>query len=376
MADRRKIQKAVRKISRKAMIQPNKASGKLDLADKAAERNGKYREEMNQTEEVTETKPDRKAGIDKAKAEKEKEMEKIYDVVIIGAGPAGMTAAIYATRAQLEYVLLEKAFAGGQIINTYEVENYTGYSSISGFDLAQKMQEHLQYLGGQITTGEVKEIRLLENGVKEVETDSGVLRTKNVIVATGATPRLLGKPGEKEFVGRGVSYCATCDGAFYRDKTVLVAGGGDVAVEDAIYLARMCRKVYLVHRRDELRAAKTLQSRLLALPNVEVLWFTEVKEITGGDFVSAVTLVQNQTGAERELAVDGVFLAVGTQPQTEFLGNLVEKDAQGAVITDRHCRTNVPGIYAAGDLRSDSVRQIMVACADAVTAVMDLDKNA
>ena len=303
-------------------------------------------------------------------------MEKIYDAVIIGAGPAGITAGIYATRAQLDYVLLEKAFPGGQIINTYEVENYTGYSSISGFDLAQKMQEHLQYLGGQITTGEVREIRLTADDCKEVVTDSGVLLTRNIIVATGAAPRLLGKPGEEEFAGRGVSYCATCDGAFYRDKTVLVAGGGDVAVEDAIYLARMCRKVYIVHRRDQFRAAKTLQTRLMALPNVEVLWFTEVQEIKGGDFVNAVTLVHNQTGETRELAIDAVFIAVGTKPNTEFLGDLVEKDAQGAVITDRYCRTSVPGIYAAGDLRSGSVRQIMAACADAVTAVMDLDKNA
>ncbi len=302
-------------------------------------------------------------------------MEKIYDVVIIGAGPAGITAGIYATRAQLDYVLLEKAFPGGQIINTYEVENYAGYSSISGFDLAQKMQEHLQYLGGQITIGAVREIRLTADNCKEVVTDSGVLLTRNIIVATGAAPRLLGKPGEAEFAGRGVSYCATCDGAFYRDKTVLVAGGGDVAVEDAIYLARMCRKVYIAHRRDQFRAAKTLQTRLMALPNVEILWFTEIQEIKGGDFVNAVALVHNQTGETQELAVDGVFIAVGTKPNTEFLGDLVEKDAQGAVVTDQHCRTSVLGIYAAGDLRSGSVRQIMAACADAVTAVMDLDKN-
>lgn len=303
-------------------------------------------------------------------------MEKIYDVVIIGAGPAGITAGIYATRAQLSYVLLEKAFPGGQIINTYEIENYTGYNSISGFDLAQKMQEHLRYLGGEITTGEVKEIRLTADGKKEVVTDSGVLLTRNVIVATGAAPRLLGQPGEAEFAGRGVSYCATCDGAFYRDKTTLVIGGGDVAVEDAIYLARMCQKVYIAHRRDQFRAAKTLQTKLMALPNVEILWFTEVKEIKGGNFVSAVTLVQNQTGETREMAVDGVFVAVGTKPNTEFLGDLLEKDGQGAVITDRQGRTSVPGIYAAGDLRSGSVRQVMAACADAVTAVMDLDKDA
>ncbi|RRD93030.1 thioredoxin-disulfide reductase [Clostridiales bacterium COT073_COT-073] len=302
-------------------------------------------------------------------------MNKIYDVAIIGAGPAGMTAGIYASRAQLDYILLEKGFAGGQIINTYEVENYTGFSSISGFDLAQKMQEHLQYLGGSITMAEIKAIRLTENGLKEVETESGSFLAKTLIIATGATARKLGVPGEEQFSGRGVSYCATCDGAFYKDKTTIVIGGGDVAVEDAIYLARMCKKVYIAHRRDEFRAVKNLQTKLLALPNVEVLWFTEAEEIKGNDFVNAISLVQNQTGEKTELAVDGVFIAVGSTPNTEFVGDLVEKDGQGSIITNSKCQTSVDGIYAAGDLRSGSVRQIMAACADAVAAVMDIDKQ-
>ncbi len=302
-------------------------------------------------------------------------MEKSYDLIIIGAGPAGITAAIYATRAQLNYILLERAFPGGQIINTYEVENYAGYSSISGFDLAQKMQEHLNYLGGSITTGEVRQLRLAEDGWKELETDLGLLRAKKVIIATGATARVLNVEGEAKYSGRGVSYCATCDGAFYRDKTALVVGGGDVAVEDAIYLSRVCKKVYIAHRRDEFRAVKNLQTRLFQQPNIEVLWFTELKQIKGEDFVRSVMIYQNQMGETRELEVDGVFIAVGNDPNTGFLGDLLEKDERGAIITDRSCRTSVPGIYAAGDLRSGSVRQIMAACADAVTAVMDLDKN-
>lgn len=302
-------------------------------------------------------------------------MSQIYDVVIIGAGPAGMTAGIYASRAQFKYVVLERAFAGGQIINTYEVENYTGYSSISGMELAQKMQEHLQYLGGSITTGEVTEIKVLEDGTKEVVTTDGSYLAKNVLLASGANSRKLGIRGEQEFSGRGVSYCATCDGAFYKDRTTIVIGGGDVAVEDAIYLSRMCKKVYIAHRRDEFRAVKNLQSKLMALPNVEILWFTEAEEIVGKDFVESIRLFNNQTGEKRELEVDGVFVAVGTVPNTGFVGDVVAKDSQGNIITNDKCQTDVEGIYAAGDLRSGSVRQIMAACSDAVVAIKEMDKT-
>lgn len=302
-------------------------------------------------------------------------MEKIYDLIIIGAGPAGMTAGIYASRAQLDYLVLEKGFPGGQIINTYEVENYTGYSSISGFDLAQKMHEHLQYLGGSITSGEVKQVKLAENGIKEVVTDSGSLFTKTVIVATGATPRQLGVEGEAEFCGKGVSYCATCDGAFYRDKTTMVIGGGDVAVEDAIYLARVCKKVYIAHRRDEFRAVKNLQTKLMEMPNVEVLWFTEAQAIKGDDFVHSITVFNNQTGEKREIEVDGVFIAVGSTSNSDFMGDLVAKDSQGSLVANAQCETSVEGIYVTGDLRSGSVRQIMTACGDAVVALMNIDKQ-
>lgn len=302
-------------------------------------------------------------------------MEKIYDVVIIGAGPGGMTAGIYASRAQLDYVLLEKSFAGGQMIKTYDIENYTGYNSISGMDLSQKMSEHLEYLGGKITTADVQTIKVGADNIKEVVTDSGSYFTKNVVVATGATQRQLGVPGEEEFSGRGVSYCATCDGAFYKGMTTIVIGGGDVAVEDAIYLARVCKKVYIAHRRDEFRAVKNLQTKLFALPNVEVLWFTEAQEIKGENFVTSISLIQNQTKETFDLDVDGVFIAVGSTPNTEFLGDLVEKDAQGSIVTNEKCQTSVEGIYAVGDIRSGSVRQIMAACSDAVVAIMEIDKH-
>lgn len=303
-------------------------------------------------------------------------MSKIYDVVIIGAGPAGITAGIYAGRAELSYAVLEKGFAGGQIINTYDIENYTGYSSISGFELASKMQEHLQYLGGSIVSAEVKEVKVLEDGTKEVVTDGESLLAKNVIVATGATARKLGVPGEEEFSGRGVSYCATCDGAFYKDKVTMVVGGGDVAVEDAIYLARMCKKVYVAHRRDELRAIKNLQTKLFSQLNVEMLWYTELEEIKGSDgFVNSVQVVNNQTKETSEVKVDGVFIAIGSIPNTAFLGDLLEKDETGCIVTDAKCRTNVEGIYAVGDLRSGAVRQIIVACADGVVALKEIDKS-
>lgn len=302
-------------------------------------------------------------------------MGKIHDIVIIGAGPAGLTGGIYASRAQLDYILLEKTFAGGQMLKTYDIENYTGYNSISGLDLAQKMQEHLAYLGGQITNADVEAVKVREDGIKEVVTDSGIYLTQNVVVATGATQRNLGVPGEEEFSGRGVSYCATCDGAFYKDLTTIVIGGGDVAVEDAIYLSRICKKVYIAHRRDEFRAVKNLQTKLFAIPNIEVLWFTEAEEIKGENFVTSISLIQNQTKEKTELAVDGVFIAVGSTPNTQFLGDLVEKDAQGSIITNEKCQTSVEGIYAAGDIRSNSVRQIMAACSDAIVSVMEIDKH-
>lgn len=302
-------------------------------------------------------------------------MEKIYDVVIIGGGPGGMTAGIYASRAQLDYVLLEKSFAGGQMTKTYDIENYTGYNSISGIDLAQKMQAHLEYLGGKITFADVIEIKIGADNIKEVVTDSGSYFTKNIVVATGATQKKLGIPGEEEFAGRGLSYCATCDGAFYKELKAIVVGGGDVAVEDAIYLSRICKKVYIAHRRDEFRAVKNLQTKLFAIPNIEVLWFTEAQEIKGENFVTSISLIQNQTKETFELEVDGVFIAVGSTPNTEFLGDLVEKDSQGAIMTNDKCQSSVEGIYAIGDIRNGSVRQIMAACSDGVVAIMDIDKR-
>lgn len=310
-----------------------------------------------------------------ANTRKERSDMKTYDLVIIGAGPAGMTAAIYANRAQMNFALLEKGFPGGQMLNTYEIENYTGFSSISGMDLSQKMQEHLQYLGGSVEMADIQSLSLTADGLKEIRTETESYLAKNVIVATGATPRKLGVRGEEEFSGRGVSYCATCDGAFYKGLTALVIGGGDVAVEDAIYLSRVCKKVYLAHRRDELRAVKNLQTKLMSIPNIEVLWFTEAEEILGDSKVQAIRLRQNQTGEISELAVDGVFIAVGSIPNTAFLGDIVTKDEQGCIVADQKCESDVEGIFAVGDLRSGSVRQILAACGDAVVAIMEIDKR-
>lgn len=302
-------------------------------------------------------------------------MAQIYDLLIIGSGPAGMAAAIYAQRAGLKASILEKTgISGGQVLTTYEVDNYPGLPENSGFDLSEKFKEHALRLGAEIQTAEVKNI--IDRGVTKVlETDQGCLETKTVLIATGAHHAKLHVPGEEELAGMGVSYCATCDGAFFRNRTVVVVGGGDVAVEDAIFLARFCKKVYLVHRRDSLRAAKLLQEHMLSLSNVEVLWNTEVKEIAGEEQVEQVTLFYNKENREEVLPVDGVFIAVGTIPDTAFVKELVQQDEKGYVIAGEDCRTSVKGIYAAGDVRTKALRQILTAAADGANAVTSVQED-
>ncbi|NDL67223.1 thioredoxin-disulfide reductase [Anaerotalea alkaliphila] len=299
--------------------------------------------------------------------------EKILDLVIIGAGPAGMAAAIYAKRAMMDFVILEKAFPGGQITNTYEIENYPGIKTASGFELSNLFREHVEELGVEILTEEVEEL-VLEGAVKKVVGSYNTYLAKTVILAMGASWKKLGVKGEEFYMGRGVSYCATCDGAFYRGKKTLVVGGGDVAVEDAIYLARMCEKVYLVHRRNELRAVKVLQEKLFGTPNIEVLWDTEMDEIQGGEFVEKVRLHNNKTRETRELDVDGVFVAVGSTPNTKFLAGKVEMDAAGWIRTGENCMTNVEGVFAAGDLRQKTLRQVITAAGDGATAVYGVER--
>jgi len=298
----------------------------------------------------------------------------MYDLIIIGSGPAGLTAGIYASRARLNTLVLEQNFvSGGQIIDTYEIDNYPGLPGISGMDLADKMSQHAEKLGVAIENVIVTSLDLT-GPVKKVMTDDAVYEAKAVIIASGASHSHLGAPGEEEFAGHGVSYCATCDGGFYRKKDTLVVGGGDVAVEDAIYLARLCNKVYVVHRRDELRAAKVLQENLLSLPNVEMVWNSVVKTINGSDKVESVTVTNVKDGSERTIPVQGAFIAVGITPRSEFAKNHIAMDEKGYIIADETGKTSVPGVFAAGDVRGKQLRQVVTAVADGANAVTSVEK--
>ncbi|MBQ9767800.1 MAG: thioredoxin-disulfide reductase [Lachnospiraceae bacterium] len=296
----------------------------------------------------------------------------MLDTLIIGAGPAGMAAGIYAARAELSHLVLECGLmSGGQIINTSEVDNYPGLKGIGGFDLAMKFREHCDGCGVHFKDGKVVEVKKTADGFAVSLERGETLETKTVLFATGAKHRKLGVPGEEEFAGSGVSYCATCDGAFFRGKEVAVVGGGDVAIEDAIFLARSCKKVYLVHRREEFRAAKTLVNRLRACENVEFVLNATPVRITGNGQVEA--LVVNTKEGERELPVSGVFVAVGMLPNSELLKGLVSLDATGYVIAGEDCRTDVPGVFAAGDLRTKPLRQVVTAAADGAVAIYEIE---
>ena len=301
-------------------------------------------------------------------------MDTIYDVIIIGTGPAGLAAAIYAKRAKLNVLLLDKSrFAGGQVLNTYEVDNYPGFPGVNGMELGKKFKEHAANMGAEVVAEEVLSIKPQSDKVL-VETKKNTYETKTVLVATGADHKLLGVPGEEELTGMGVSYCATCDGAFFKNKRVAVVGGGDVAVEDAIFLARLCEKVYLIHRRDELRAAKSLQEKLFSMNNVEILWDTVVKEVQGKDRVEQLAVESIKDGSKQGLAVDGLFVAVGIAPNSELLKGVVEMDEGGYVKAGEDCQTSEPRIFAAGDIRTKELRQIVTAVSDGANAVHTLSK--
>ncbi|QUI25067.1 thioredoxin-disulfide reductase [Vallitalea pronyensis] len=301
-------------------------------------------------------------------------MSEIYDLVIIGSGPSGMAAAIYAQRAMLKTVVLEKGIPGGQVVNTYEVDNYPGIPDITGFELSTKMREHAEKLGIAIQTEEVMDLQL-DDPVKKIITSTGGYQAKTIILATGARWKKLGVTGEEAFTGRGVSYCATCDGAFFRNLTVAVVGGGDVAVEDAIFLSRMCKKVYLLHRRDELRAVKILQEQLFKQENVEILWHTEMKEVAGGAQVEKIMVYNNKTEETYELPVDGVFVGIGTEPNSRLAIDKVTCDDRGYVITGESCETSVKGVFAAGDVRQKTLRQIVTAAADGAISVYGAERH-
>ena len=298
----------------------------------------------------------------------------MYDIIIIGSGPAGLSAAIYAQRACLDTIVIEKnGISGGQVLNTWEVDNYPGFPGVTGFELSRQFLEHANKLGARVVQDEVVQVELSGN-VKKVVCEEETYEARCVILASGAHHRTLEVPGEEELRGAGVSYCATCDGAFFRGRTVAVVGGGDAALEDAIFLARMCEKVYIVHRRDKLRGAKRLQERLQALENIEFVWNSETVAIEGNAQVEALRLRQTKTGEEKRLDVDGVFIAVGIAPESELYAGQLELDEQGYIRADESGQTSVPGVFAAGDVRTKALRQILTAASDGANCVASAER--
>ncbi len=295
----------------------------------------------------------------------------MYDLIIVGGGPAGLTAGIYAMRAALKTVLIEKGVPGGQVAITKEVENYPGFIEIGGFDLCEKFYRHAKHYGLEIVE---KEAVATEPGIEHHTVrlaDGTSLKSHAVVLAAGGTARKLNVPGENEYFGKGVSYCATCDGFFFRDKTVSVVGGGDTALEDALYLSKITRKVYLVHRRDAFRGSRILQQRVFAEPKIEIVYNSVVAMIDGGgDGVRGVALKDTRTGARRDIDVDGVFIFVGFAPNNGLVPAGIELDRAGYVITDEKCETDIPGIFAVGDLRKKYANQIVLAAADGCTAAL------
>ena len=293
----------------------------------------------------------------------------VYDLIIIGSGPAGLSAAVYAKRAGLETLVIEKNYmSGGQVLNTDEVDNYLGLPGINGFDMGMQFRAHADKLEVAFAEGEVT--GLTDGEVKTVYTTSGDYEAHALILAMGAEHAKLGVPGEEKLSGRGVSYCATCDGAFFKGKDVAVVGGGDVALEDAAFLARYCNKVYVIHRRDEFRGAMILQKQLKALENVEILYSHTLKEICGEDQVQELVLWDKKANVGKQIPVAGVFIAVGMNPKTDWLPDFVEKDEKGYIRAGEDGITNVPGIFVAGDARTKHLRQIITAVSDGANAAI------
>lgn len=296
------------------------------------------------------------------------------ELVIIGGGPAGYTAGLYAARADINAILFERGMPGGQAATTEWLENYPGFpGGIGGIDLAMKMDEQARSFGLEVVTADVEKLERAGE-VFIVHTTQGPVQTKAVILATGASPQVLGVKGESKFHGRGVSYCATCDGAFFRDKTVAVVGGGDAAVEEALFLTKFAAKVYLIHRRGELRATKLIQKRAMDNPKIEFLWHSVVEEIVGDQKVEAVKVKQVPSGELQTVAVDGVFIYVGTRANSGLVQDLVQTDERGYIITDEQMATSIPGLFIAGDVRRKPLRQVVTAVADGAIAAMEVEK--
>jgi len=299
-----------------------------------------------------------------------------YDVIIVGAGPAGLCAALYAGRGMLKALTIERGAPGGELLNTDLIEDYIGFESIKGWELAQKMTEHAKKFGGEILTDTVDRVRQTADGGFDVTTERGdTYRARAVILTAGGTPVKLGVPGEKEYAGKGVSYCAVCDGAFFKGEHLAVVGGGDAAVEEADYLTRYASKVTLVHRREDFRASKIIQERTFANPKIDVIRSTIVPEIVGNEKgVQHVVLENTDTGKRSNLDVGGVFVFVGFKPNTQLIEGHVHHDPGGYFITDERMMTSIPGLFAAGDVRSQLTRQITTAVGDATTAAIAVEK--
>lgn len=295
-------------------------------------------------------------------------MKRIYDMIIVGGGPGGYTAALYGARSGLTVLVLEKMAAGGQMAQTAQIDNYPGFEEgIDGFTLGQKMQQGAQRFGVETVFAEVYKLKL-DQEIKTVETGEGTFEGKTVVIATGASPRNLGVAGEKELVGRGVHYCAACDGMFYRGKTVVVVGGGNSAAADALLLSKVAEKVIVVHRRDTLRATKVYHEPLLQAENVEFYWDSEVVELLYEQRLKGVRIRNKKTGEETTVEADGVFVSIGRKPASELVGNELELDPAGYIIADESTRTSLPGVFAVGDVRTKVLRQVVTAVADGAVA--------
>ena len=293
----------------------------------------------------------------------------IYDVVIIGTGPAGLTAGIYGKRAGFSTLIVDRSpLAGGQIASTYEIDNYPGLPGLSGTELGEKFKSHAEGLGVEFTVANVTEIED-KGDTKVLHTNKDDIETRTVIIASGATHRQLGVPGENELTGMGVSYCATCDGAFFKNKDVAVVGGGDVALEDALFLARTSAKVYLIHRRDAFRGAKILEDQVRATDNIELVLDSIVEEVVGDGMVESVSVANKKTGEKSSLKVNGVFMAVGILPNTDGLKGLPETNEAGYIVASEDGVTSISGIFAAGDVRTKSLRQVITACSDGANCI-------
>jgi thioredoxin reductase (NADPH) len=297
----------------------------------------------------------------------------IYDTIIIGAGPAGLTAGIYAARAGFSALVFEKLYPGGQIAKTDTVENYPGINTITGVELAMQLANHADEAGAKIESAEILKIEMVGD-VKKVYTENDIYEAKTLILATGANPRKLGLESELRLAGRGVSYCATCDGNFFRGKEVAVIGGGDSAVEEALYLSNLASKVYIVHRRDEFRAKQFLVDKVTTKENIEVIWDSNLLEVTGESMVDGIKVKNKKTEEERLVPLSGVFIAVGIIPESDFVKDLIKVSDDGYVLIDDQLQTNIPGVFAAGDVRKKLLRQIVTATSDGAICVTSIER--